>query len=807
MTELGLGAGTVTDTSTPTPISCAEAGGGVPQTGICSESDAPGAMVTLTENPIGSSTFGGWGGACAGTPITSPTCTVTMSSSQNVTASFVAPPVSFQFTVNLGTNVTESALLCYGLPVYPPNPCNDPKASQLTTLIPVVITSFPLTVEVTEFYDNGFCPAGENGQTGPFACRFGSFFNYGTDPNNNTIAPLCYAYLNGNCAQYLLYKTDLGPHTAFPAGFTSGDFYLDFGFLDVSAINNLPSYWTGGTPRVLDDPDGNEFPPLPYGTDCSTAMMVNGVPTNPPIYCQFDEDVTTFFTPGASLNSPIGGKIPPTNNLVVAFLPTTTGTNPPQQPPAQTAPTIAGSCVNGCTLSSSTITFTEGTGGTFEVSITGYPAPTLTESGTLPSGLTFTASTGTISGTPADGTAGNYSISFTATNSAGPATLSYTLTVSAAPLTITASNGAMTYGGTPPTITPSYNGFVNGDTYLSLGTVTCTTTATSSSPVGSYPSSCSATDPTYAITSVPGTVTVGPAPLTIAASSATITYGGTVPPITPTFTGLVNGDNAITLGVTCTTTATNTSLPGSYPTSCTASNGTNYTITYVNGTVIVLGLDISPLTVNFGSLYLDQIGVQFVTLKNTTTAPITINSITLGGGSAPSDFGDVALCPPMILKLPATLPAGKSCAIGVGILATAKVFSPTASTTYLTITDSAATQTVLLTAQVTDPQVSLSTTSLSFGNQKTGTTSVAQKVTLTNSGLTPLTLTGLTISGNFAFATGTTCTSSTVLSPGAPCYIYVSFAPTSKGSKSGSVTITDLALFGKQTISLSGTGD
>ena len=44
------------------------------------------------------------------------------------------------------------------------------------------------------------------------------------------------------------------------------------------------------------------------------------------------------------------------------------------------------------------------------------------------------------------------------------------VTVSKAPLTITASNGSMTYGGTAPTITPAYSGFVNGDTSGSLTT-------------------------------------------------------------------------------------------------------------------------------------------------------------------------------------------------------------------------------------------------------------------------------------------------------------------------------------------------
>jgi hypothetical protein len=832
VTETGLGAGNVTDTYNtssppPAPIDCTEAGGGVAQTGVCSETDANGTMVTLMETPGTTageaSTFGGWGGACAnsnGTPNTSPTCTVTMNSAQNVTASFVAPPVSFELTFNPGTNVTQSALVCYGQPLYPPDPCSDPDASELTISIPVVYTQFSLTLMVTEFSDNGLCSPTETVFTS-VACRFGSFFNYGTDPNGNTIAPLPFAYLNGNSAQYLLYPTATGPGTSIPSSYYSGDLYLDIGFLNISGASNLPSYWAGSpAPRVLDDPDSNEFPGVPYGTNCSYPMLVgsSGMQYSPAIYCQFDEDITTFYTPGASLNSPGGGKIPANNNFVMAFLPTTTGTNPVQTPPAPTAPTIAGNCVGGpgCALSGSTITFTEGTGGTFGVSVTNsaYPSATLTETGMLPSGLTFNMATGLISGTPADGAAGNYSIMFSATNSAGSATLSYTLTVAPAPLAITASSGMMTYGGPPPTITPSFMGLVNGDT--TPGTVTCTTNATSSSPVGTYTSSCSATDSTYAITSVPGAVTVGPAPLTIVASSATMTYGGTVPTITPSFTGLVNGDSAATLGVTCTTTATSSSLPGSYPSTCTASHGTNYTITYVNGTVTVLGLEISPLSVNFGTLYLDQFGIQGIVLKNTTSTPITITSITLGGGSASSDYGDLTFCPPMILKLPATLPEGKSCAVGVGIFATAMVFSPTASTAYLTITDSGASQQVLLTAQVINPQASFSSTYLSLGKLTFPTTTVGlsneQTIRVTNPGNTPLTIVGTptisSSSGDFTL-TSTSCTNATINSAAEgglqSCLINVTFTPKASGTFTGTLKVTDNALFSTQTITLAGT--
>jgi|SRR5277367_726535 len=116
-------------------------------------------------------------------------------------------------------------------------------------------------------------------------------------------------------------------------------------------------------------------------------------------------------------------------------------------------------------------------------------------------------------------------------------------------------------------------------------------------------------------------------------------------------------------------------------------------------------------------------------------------------------------------------------------------------------------QMILMSATVINPVASLSPSSLNFGNQKTGTTSAASAVTLKNTGTTTLTLTALSISGNFAFATGTNCTKSTSLTPGSTCLMEVKFTPASKGSKSGSVTITDNAKNSPQSVPLSGNGN
>jgi hypothetical protein len=74
--------------------------------------------------------------------------------------------------------------------------------------------------------------------------------------------------------------------------------------------------------------------------------------------------------------------------------------------------------------------FTVTTPGSFTVSASGFPVPTLTLNGTLPKGLTFNRNTGVLSGTPVAGTSGTYTLHFTARNGIGATvTQSFTLTI------------------------------------------------------------------------------------------------------------------------------------------------------------------------------------------------------------------------------------------------------------------------------------------------------------------------------------------------------------------------------------------
>src|SRR5262249_6046843 len=84
-------------------------------------------------------------------------------------------------------------------------------------------------------------------------------------------------------------------------------------------------------------------------------------------------------------------------------------------------------------LSANNTPFTVGTGGTFTMTATGDPTLVFTESGTLPSGVSFTDNhdgTATLAGTPAVGAGGIYLVTLTASNGFPPdAVQTFTLTV------------------------------------------------------------------------------------------------------------------------------------------------------------------------------------------------------------------------------------------------------------------------------------------------------------------------------------------------------------------------------------------
>jgi Abnormal spindle-like microcephaly-assoc'd, ASPM-SPD-2-Hydin len=102
------------------------------------------------------------------------------------------------------------------------------------------------------------------------------------------------------------------------------------------------------------------------------------------------------------------------------------------------------------------------------------------------------------------------------------------------------------------------------------------------------------------------------------------------------------------------------------------------------------------------------------------------------------------------------------------------------------------------------PTAGLNLSSLAFTSQMIGTASMAQMLTLTNSGKGPLSITSITIGGTNSSDFSETNTCATSLAANANCVISVTFTPTGNGVRSASLTITDNAAGSPQTISLSG---
>jgi Putative Ig domain len=122
--------------------------------------------------------------------------------------------------------------------------------------------------------------------------------------------------------------------------------------------------------------------------------------------------------------------------------------------PALARPTASSGLSSAATVapaftSADHTTFQIGTAGTFTIT-TDPAALTLTKSGPLPTGVSFTDNgdgTATLAGTPATGSDGAYPLTLTATNSAGSTNQAFTLTVtpSAGTAAATVTPGRLTF--------------------------------------------------------------------------------------------------------------------------------------------------------------------------------------------------------------------------------------------------------------------------------------------------------------------------------------------------------------------------
>ena len=245
-----------------------------------------------------------------------------------------------------------------------------------------------------------------------------------------------------------------------------------------------------GTPA----PTFSETGTLPTGVTLSSSGLLSGTPTQQGVF-SIDIDATNGISPDAMQSFTLTVDAPPaitsadnttfTEGSPGSFQVTATGTPAPTFSETGTLPTgvtlsssgqLSGTptqqgvfsididATNGISpdaMQSFTLTvdappaitsadnamFTEGSPGSFTVTATGTPAPTFSETGPLPTGVTL-SSAGVLSGTATQ--FGTFPINIDATNGVSPdATQSFTLTVSesgVAPTITSANNATFTQG-------------------------------------------------------------------------------------------------------------------------------------------------------------------------------------------------------------------------------------------------------------------------------------------------------------------------------------------------------------------------
>ena len=293
----------------------------------------------------------------------------------------------------------------------------------------------------------------------------------------------------------------------------------------------------------------------------------------------------------------------------------------------------------------------------------------------------------------------------------------------------------------------------------------------------------------------------GPAP-TVSLTGISVSSGQPGTSVNVTFTGTNLGD----------ATSVNAPLqPNISVTNFAVVNNTTVTATLNLGCATVLGTHILTVTTPLGTpsvTFTVTAPVPTLTLISPLTGtqgtfvPVTLTGSGLTCASSVSGFGSLISVGPLAVSN-----GGATLTTTFTIGATA----PAGPRNVSVITPGGTTSPVVFT--VLGPALTLSPTSLSFGNQPDRTISTSQPVTLTNAGTLPLTINGISLTGlnRMTFTQTNNCPLSPItLVMGASCTINVRFAPGLNGSsavagaKSANLSVAASGA-ATQTVALTGT--
>ena len=279
----------------------------------------------------------------------------------------------------------------------------------------------------------GFGPANCIGTTSPISCS-ATFTPTATDaPNTYTLSANFSGDTNyGTASSTQTNNFSIAKNSSVSLSITNVS--TTYGSTTPVSVSTLVS-WSGGGSAPTAAHVSIGFVGSGTSIGGSVGSTTCGAPSGDSMTC------SAMYTPSGSLGG--GAYTSPTyNTLKAGFSGDANYTNA-----ASAADTVTVDQAPAITSASGT-TFTVGVGGTFTVTTTGYPAPSISESGGLPGGVTFVDNgngTGTLAGTPTSG--GLFSITFTASNNVGSnAVQSFTLTVNQAPVFTSANSAVFTIG-------------------------------------------------------------------------------------------------------------------------------------------------------------------------------------------------------------------------------------------------------------------------------------------------------------------------------------------------------------------------
>jgi HYDIN/CFA65/VesB family protein/ASPM-SPD-2-Hydin domain-containing protein len=207
----------------------------------------------------------------------------------------------------------------------------------------------------------------------------------------------------------------------------------------------------------------------------------------------------------------------------------------------------------------------------------------------------------------------------------------------------------------------------------------------------------------------------------------------------------------------------------------------------------VTPVEVSPVSLDFGAQRVGTTSPPLrVTIRNNGSGNLAVTNVSTSSAPfAASPTHPFTVAPGASQEVSVTFrPATEGAASGTLTLTTDDPDSPSVS--------------ISLAGQGVKPAIAVSTTSLDFGEQRVGTTSPVQRVTVRNTGSGNLVVTNVsTTSGPFAAASPTL---PFIVAPGASQELSVTFSPTTEGAFSGTLTVSsDDADKPSVSISLAGT--